>query len=208
MTNEEWSRLKEKYRGSDTVCITDEGTIDFSPQSFIETELNGSRLSYDEYLDIMRSSGNGVRKYLEQFFYSGIRYADCRARIERTDRDKGRILFLSIFISGTRGDGSIIDGKEDHVWIDKKGFEAFDENDCVSFTAEIYRYIKLGSGKRLDYSLRDPENIKRTDPYELPTDEALEKQAFRDLLCEVCPYSEQCFGEPCLAGDRWNDLFG
>lgn len=47
-----------------------------------------------------------------------------------------------IFISGMYTDGTMFDGKEDHVWMDKSGFEEYAIGDGVSFGAEVYRYVK------------------------------------------------------------------
>ena len=41
-------------------------------------------------------------------------------------------------------------GKEDHVWMDISGFEGFQVGDCLSFFAEIHRYVKTGNGKQID----------------------------------------------------------
>lgn len=66
-------------------------------------------------------------------------------------------------------------GKTD-VWMDKCGFESFKVDDCVEFSAEVYRYVKTGDGKLIDYSLRNPEGIKRIESYQLPSDDELMKQ--------------------------------
>ena len=47
-----------------------------------------------------------------------------------------------IFISGMYTDGTMFDGKEDHVRMDKSGFEEYAIGDGVSFGAEVYRYVK------------------------------------------------------------------
>ena len=47
-----------------------------------------------------------------------------------------------IFISGMYTDGTMFDGKEDHVWMDKSGFEEYAVGDGISFGAEVYRYVK------------------------------------------------------------------
>ena len=39
-------------------------------------------------------------------------------------------------------DGRMFDGKEDHVWMDKSGFEEYAVGDGVSLGAEVYRYVK------------------------------------------------------------------
>ena len=54
----------------------------------------------------------------------------------------GRRCLKRIFISGTYTGGTMFDGKEDHVWMDKSGFEEYAVGDGVSFGAEVYRYVK------------------------------------------------------------------
>ena len=53
-----------------------------------------------------------------------------------------QICLKRIFISGMYTDGTMFDGKEDHVWMDKSGFEEYAIGDGVSFGAEVYRYVK------------------------------------------------------------------
>lgn len=60
--------------------------------------------------------------------------------------------------------------------------------------AEPYRYIKTGSGKQIDFGLRNPANIKRIEKYELPSDDELMLQSINAIICETCLYNEQCFG--------------
>ena len=67
----------------------------------------------------------------------------------------------------------MFDGKEDHVWMDKSGFEEYNVGDSVSFSAEVYRYVKTGNGKRIDYGLHNPTGIQQIEAYELPSDNAL-----------------------------------
>lgn len=52
------------------------------------------------------------------------------------------VCFKRIFISGMYTNGTMFDGKEDHVWMDKSGFEEYAIGDGVSFGAEVYRYVK------------------------------------------------------------------
>jgi hypothetical protein len=95
-------------------------------------------------------------------------------------------------------DGRMFDGKEDHVWMDKKGFEEFQPGDSVEFFAEVYRYVKTGNGKQIDFGLRNPEGIKKVPAYKLPTDEELAEQDIRMIICETCYLGEQCNGAICL----------
>ena len=52
------------------------------------------------------------------------------------------VCFKRILISGIYTDGTMFDGKEDHVWMDKSDFEEYAIGDGVSFGAEVYRYVK------------------------------------------------------------------
>lgn len=47
-------------------------------------------------------------------------------------------------------DGVMFDDKEDHVRMSKTGFEELDVGDSVSFSADVYRYVKTGNGKLID----------------------------------------------------------
>ena len=58
------------------------------------------------------------------------------------DRLKKSSQSTFVFISGMYTDGTMFDGKEDHVWMDKSGFEEYAIGDGVSFGAEVYRYVK------------------------------------------------------------------
>jgi len=102
------------------------------------------------------------------------------------------ICFKRIFISGMYTDGTMFDGKEDHVWMDKSGFEECAVGDSVSFCAEVYRYVKTGNGKLIDYGLRNPTGIQKIEAYELPSDDELIMQEVEQLICETCFLSEQC----------------
>ena len=90
------------------------------------------------------------------------------------------------------------EGKEDHVWMDKRGFEKYRVGDSVEFFAEVYRYVKTGKGKQIDFGLRNPEGIKHIPPYELPTDEELIGQSVNEIICETCYLSEHCNRVCCM----------
>ena len=66
------------------------------------------------------------------------------------------------------------------------------------FFAEVYRYVKTGSGKQIDFSLRNPLSIKKIDVYSLPTDEELEAQAINEIICETCYLSDHCNRTNCV----------
>ena len=82
--------------------------------------------------------------------------------------------------------------KNDPVWMEKSGFEECAVGDSVSFCAEVYRYVKTGNGKLIDYGLRNPTGIQKIEAYELPSDDELIMQEVEQLICETCFLSEQC----------------
>ncbi len=74
----------------------------------------------------------------------------------------------------------------------KEGFENYKVGDCLTFFAEVYRYVKTGNGKRIDFALRNPQRIKKIDSYELPTDDELMLQSIDAIICETCYLNEHC----------------
>ena len=102
-------------------------------------------------------------------------------------------------------DGTCFEEKEDHVWMEQQGFEDYRPGDCLSFCAEVYKYIKTGDGKALDYGLRNPEGIEKISTYDLPTAEELQRQAVDALICDVCPLCEYCFNV-CLNKKWFNQM--
>ena len=63
-----------------------------------------------------------------------IQFKGCIERIT-----KENILFKRIFVTGMYPDATFFDGKEDHVWMSRNGFEDYKVGDCVQFFAEVYR---------------------------------------------------------------------
>ena len=96
--------------------------------------------------------------------------ADFKGQILRFDQQKNKVLFKRIMVNGMYGDGIGFVGKEDHVWMDRTGFELFNPGDCLWFEADIYRYMRKSDGKLIDYGLRNPDNIEKIESYEVPTD--------------------------------------
>ena len=95
-------------------------------------------------------------------------------------------------------DGDCYEGKEDHVWMDIKPFENYQEGDCLSFGGEIYRYLKTRNGKQISFGIRVPYDISKIETYELPTDEELADQSINMIICETCYLGEQCNRGICL----------
>ena len=86
--------------------------------------------------------------------------------------------------------------------MDKIGFEECAVGDSVSFGAEVYRYIKTGNGKLIDYGLRNPTGIQQIEAYKLPGDDALILQEVNRLICDTCFLSEQCNRNYCMMNPK------
>lgn len=180
--------LLAAYYGEDDCVDGENGLVFFSPNSR-KNVVGTEEMSYDKYLDIQFASlghpyrsgfANGIFNYLLSF----------KGQIEKVKPKY--VCFKRIFIEGMYSDGMMFDDKEDHVWMDRSGFEEFSAGDSVSFGAEVYRYVKTGNGKLIDYGLRNPTNIQKIEAYELPTDDELIMQEVDRIICETCFLSEQC----------------
>lgn len=197
---EEWERLKQEFYGTNCSGQTKWGIINFNPEDMKDV-VGGKRLTYDEYLDIMKESGNKTRHYFELCYYNCLEY-DFKGQIEK--KSKGNICFKRIF--GMYNDGTFFDGKEDHVWMSKDGFEKYKVGDCLSFTAEIYRYLKTGNGKIIYFSLKNPKDINRIDEYQIPSDDDLLMQIIDQFVCEeVCMFNKHCYMGMCIANTEWRE---
>ncbi len=188
-----WEAFKKAHYGKNVVVQSEWGTICFDPDSLSEV-VDGDRITYEEYLEIQLQSAKNVRHYFERCYYSiplGF-----RGQIER--RTKNKVCFKRIYVEGMYSDGTCFSGKEDHVWMDLKDFEDCQVGDSVSFIAEIYRYLKTGNGKAIDFGLRNPKEIKRIPEYELPTDKELIEQDIDLIVCETCYLNECCTPSDCI----------
>jgi hypothetical protein len=174
------------------------GTINFSPKSKDEV-VGADKMSYDDYIEVQIKTAKQCRYDFQNCFYNTpMEFKGC---IEK--KNSKRVCFERIFVTGMFSSGfDMFDGKEDHVWMDIKGFENLKEGDCVSFFAEVYRYIKTGNGKAIDFGLRNPEGIKVIDPYALPTDEELKMQSINMIICESCYLNEMCDRMNCIRNKK------
>lgn len=186
------------YYGEKDCLSKENGIVFFNPDSLNEV-VGAEKMSYDEYLDVQLASlghdyrsgfANGLFNYLLEF----------KGQIEKIKAK--HICFKRIFISGMYPDGVMFDDKEDHVWMEKTGFEEFAVGDSVSFCAEVYRYVKTGNGKLIDYGLRNPEGIKKIEDYQLPSDDELRMQMIGEIICETCYLSEHCNRASCLLATK------
>ena len=176
-----------------TVAMTYEGTVDFSPNSLRDV-VGGERLSYNDYLDIQIQSFGKQRSYFKSCYYNHT--IGFKGQIEKITKDN--ICFNRIFVSGMYPDGMMYDGKEEHVWMKKEGFEEYSIADCLEFFAEVYPYLKTSNGKLIDYSLRNPAGIKKISSYDLPTEKDLIMQEVDQIICETCFLTEHCNRTFCM----------
>jgi hypothetical protein len=191
--NEDMKAFLIGHYGDDIMVMSEFGNIDFSLDGKSDI-VGGEKLSYDDYLNIQIQSYGKQRSWFAMCYYNlPNKFMGC---IEK--KTKNNVCFQRIYVSGMYPDGDCFEGKEDHVWMDIHGFEDFKISDSVSFYAEVYRYIKTGNGKILDYSLRNPEDIKQISSYELPSDDDLIRQSIDQIFCETCYLSEHCNKTYCL----------
>lgn len=197
----EWNNLVKKYRYRKVFIQDEYGIFDFSEKSIKDIQ-NGQDLSYEEYLQILYDSRYDKRRWFEDAYYTDLMETSFKGKITKFDTKRGMVLFNSVDMTIFHMDGSGSIGREDHVWMDAAPFEKFHVGDCVSFSAEIYRYLKTGNKRQISYGLRNPSLIRKIEKYELPTNDDLIMQFADQVTCEVCMYKEYCYGEPCLA-EEW-----
>ena len=98
-------------------------------------------------------------------------FSNWRSGAKRRLRLAGTIVrrcLKRIFISGMYTDGTMFDGKEDHVWMDKSGFEKYAVGDGVSFGAEVYRYVKPEMENWLTADCVTRQAFKKSKPMSYP----------------------------------------
>lgn len=192
--NEDIKALLLEHYGDNSVVLSEIGCLDFSPTGKLDV-VGGEKLTYDDYIDTQIQSSGKQRTWFEMCYYNlPSEFMGC---IEK--KTKKTICFKRIYVSGMYPDScDFFEGKEDHVWMGIQGFEDFKIGDCVSFFADVYKYIKTGNGKVLDYSLRNPQGIKQIDSYHLPSDDDIIRQSIDQILCETCYLSEHCNKANCL----------
>lgn len=185
------------YYGEDTVIDTENGVIFFSPQSK-DSVVGAEKMSYDEYISVQIDSlGKYRAAFANCYFNIPMEFI---GQVERINAN--RLCFKRVFVSYMFSDGEIFDGKEDHVWIDRHGVEKFQVGDCLSFGAEVYRYVKTGNGKQIDFGLRNPRGVKQIEKYALPSDEDLMRQEVNRLICETCLLGERCSRVDCMRAPK------
>lgn len=181
------------YYQQEVIVQCEDGALNFSP-SQMKDIVGGEKLTYNDYLEMQIDSWNKSRKGFELVYYGGMGSGRFKGEIEQIKVKEKRVCFKRIYISGMYPDGEYFEGKEDHVWMDRTGFERFRVGDDLEFFAEVYRYIKTGRGKVLDYGLRNPKGITRIEEYPLPGEEELTRKTAEQVFCDGCYLKNSCFG--------------
>ncbi len=194
---EDFSKFKKAHYKQNVCVALEGGVVLFSPDSLKEV-VGAEKMTYDKYLDVQLNSLGKIRGYFETCYFN--HPMEFMGQVEKITKET--VCFKRIFVSGMFSDGTMFDGKEDHVWLSKKGFEDLKTGDCVSFFAEVYRYVKTGNGKQLDYSLRNPESIKKIESYELPSDRELMLQDIDMIICESCFLYDNCNRVNCMMNSK------
>ena len=184
--DDDWKETKRDFYAQNYQVMVENGIIDFSTDG-MKSVRNGEHLSYDEYLDIQYYSLGHIKSNLEGIYYDGniAAYKGCISK-----KSHGNMLFKKLYANIMSPDGTGYDTKENHVWMDATPFKDFLVHDCVAFDATVYRYIKTGHGRKIDYSLCNPINIRKIPPYQLPSDDQIENQIIDDLLWENSKYHD------------------
>lgn len=198
-SNEYIKELLMNHYGDNIIVLSEFGNLDFSPAGK-EDVVGGEKLTYDDYIAIQIQSAGKQRSWFQMCYYN--MPGRFKGRIEKKSKNKKQICFQRIYVSGMYPDGNYFEGKESHVWMDVHGFENFETGDCVSFFAEVYRYIKTGNGKLLDYALRNPDSIEKIASYQIPSDEDLIRQSIDQIICEICLFSKHCNKLYCLRNQK------
>ena len=148
--DKKWKNLLGAFYETNTV--TADG-IDFS-KSFYKGIVGAENISYDECLYLQYKTTKEKKHYaFQSLYYNGIPLT-FKGQIERIS--KGHICFKRIYIEEMYWNSKCVVNKEDHVWMDEKGFEGYCIGNCFEFGAEVYKYIKKSDGKIIDFGLRNP----------------------------------------------------
>lgn len=83
---ERWEVAKRELSGSRLGVITEWGFIDFDPAG-LKDLVGGEGMSYEEYLELQKASGDEVRHDFEKAYYENC-WITCKGRIEKSVRPK------------------------------------------------------------------------------------------------------------------------
>ena len=187
-SNKEFYELIDAHYGTKASFQIPEIGIIFFDRELSKGIVGGDHLTYEDFIDLQLQT---KLEFRSSFFMCWV-YTPMEFKGEVETFAKGKICFKRIYDEYMLPDTSIHMGKEDHVWMSSEGFGKLSKGDCVSFFAEVYRYIKKSDGKKLDYGLRNPEDIKKISKYDLPTEKELLMQEIDSMICETCDMADFC----------------
>jgi len=187
-SDEEIYSLIDAHYGTKASFQIPEIGIIFFDRELSKGIVGGDYLTYEDFIDLQLQT---KLEFRSSFFMCWV-YTPMEFKGEVETFARGKICFKRIYDEYMLPDTSIHMGKEDHVWMSSEGFGKLNKGDCVSFFAEVYRYIKKSDGKKLDYGLRNPEDIKKINKYDLPTEKELLMQEIDSMICETCDMADFC----------------
>ena len=204
--------LLEKYKGNNDLYETIKNhygqnvafqgyegeNLNFNRDSMLDL-VGAKNLSYEDYIDIQIQTSNNYRAAFMVCYYNALAF-NFKGEVEKFAKNK--ICFSRIYIEGMYFDGQCFEKREEHVWMDIEGFSDLKIGDCVSFSADIYRYIKTSNGKQIDYALINPKNIIIIEKYDLPTDRDLMIQSINSIICESCFLFDNCDRSYCKRNSK------
>lgn len=88
----------------------------------------------------------------------------------------------------------VLEDYENHVWIrlDKTEDKNLKVGDCISFSGEVKPYRRRNGSYEL--GVDNIHFVEKIENYDLPSEKKLKKQFWNQINCEVCLFSEHCFG--------------
>ena len=187
-----YGAIKAHYGSKESFQHYDGGLLNFD-ENAMKDIVGAEKLTYPEFIDIQIQTGKDYRgSFMLCYYYDPIEF---KGEVETFG--KGTICFKRIFVDGMYPDGTMFEGKEDHVWMSAEGFGELQKGDCISFFAEAYRYVKTSNGKKLEFGLRNPKSVKKIEKYQLPTDDELLDQTLNQIICESCFLYDSCSRVSC-----------
>ena len=192
-----YGAIKAHYGSKESFQHYDGGLLNFD-ENAMKDIVGAEKLTYPEFIDIQIQTGKDYRGSFMLCYYYGA--SEFKGEVETFG--KGTICFKRIYVDGMYPDFTMFEGKEDHVWMSTEGFGKLEKGDCISFYADAYRYVKTSNGKKLEFGLRNPQNVKKIEKYQLPTDDELLDQTLNQIICESCYLSEQCSRMNCIRNQR------
>lgn len=186
---ESWKVCKKSNYKKNTIIQGYEFTVDFSLKNYERLEKNGTNVSYDDYLDLQRISFYKDMRSHFLWIYHNLGIGDFCGKI--TKANDNYFCFNKIYSNAMDlYDCTFLSGIEQHVWIERKELDGVGVGDCVSFSAEVYQYVKKNCGLSLDFGLRNLSNVEKIKEYMLPSERDMFDKQANKLLYDTCDLAE------------------